>query len=137
MQLKAVFHSMQDALCSTSQWIFKMGPYKDFAVLMLIIAGLLAGAIIFLRVRDRRTLRPGMSPAERRNALARNTAQTFHWWHVAGLAAIINAALLDRAWIRLLDAAVVALLIFFRYYSKRFAEQSKLVSSSNDARPIH
>jgi len=47
-----------------------MGPYNEFAVLMVIIAGLLAGAIIFLRVRDRRTLRPEMSPTERRNALA-------------------------------------------------------------------
>jgi hypothetical protein len=99
-----------------------MGPYQDFAVLMLIIAGLLAGAIIFLRVRDRRTLRPEMSPAERRNALTRNTAQTFYWWHVAGLAAIINATLLDRAWVRLLDAAIVAFLVF-RYYGKRSDEQ--------------
>jgi hypothetical protein len=113
-----------------------MGPYKDFAVLMLIIAGLLAGAIIFLRVRDRRTLRPGMSPAERRNAIARNTAQMAHWWHVAGLAAIINAALLDRAWVRLIDAAIVAFLIF-RYYSKRSDDQSKSVSSSNSPPPIH
>jgi hypothetical protein len=109
-----------------------MGPYKDFAVLMLIIAGLLAGAIIFLRVRDRRTLRPEMSLAERRSALAHNTAQTFHWWHVAGLAAIINATLLDRAWVRLFDAAIVAFLIF-RYYRKRSHEQS----SSNSAPPIH
>jgi hypothetical protein len=113
-----------------------MGPYKDFAVLMLIIAGLLAGAIIFLRVRDRRTLRPEMSPAERRNAIARNTAQTLHWWHVAGLAAIINAAFLDRAWVRLFDGAIGAFLVF-RYYNKRSDEQSKTVSSSNSARPIH
>lgn len=113
-----------------------MGPYKDFAVLMLIIAGLLAGAIIFLRVRDRRTLRPEMSPTERRNALMRNTAQTFNWWHVAGLSAIINATLLDRAWVRLFDAAFVAFLIF-RYYSKRSAEQGKPASSSNSAPPIH
>lgn len=113
-----------------------MGPYKDFAVLMLIIAGLLAGAIMFLRVRDRRTLRPEMSPTERRSALARNTAQAFHWWHVAGLAAIINAALLDRAWVRLFDAAIGAFLIF-RYYRKRSDEQSKPASSSNSAPPIH
>ena len=113
-----------------------MGPYKDFAVLMLIIAGLLAGAVIFLRVRDRRMLRPEMSPAERRSALARNTAQTFHWWHVAGLAAIINATLLDRAWVRLFDAAIVAYLIF-RYYSKRSEERSKPASPGNSAPPIH
>ena len=113
-----------------------MGPYKDFAVLILIIAGLLAGAIIFLRVRDRRTLRPEMTIAERRSALARNTTQTFHWYHVAGLAAIINAALLDRAWVRLLDAALVAFLIFF-YYRKRSDEQSKPDSSGNSAPPIH
>ena len=113
-----------------------MGPYKDFAVLMVIIAGLLAGAIIFLRVRDRRTLRPEMSPAERRNALARNTAQTLFWWHVAGLAAIINAALVDRAWVRLFDAAIVGFLIF-RYYRKRSGEQSQPSSSSKSAPPIH
>ena len=113
-----------------------MGPYKDFAVLMLIIAGLLAGAIIFLLVRDRRTLRPEMSPAERRSALARNTLQTFHWWHVAGLAAIINAALLDRAWVRLFDGAIVAFVIF-RYYSKRSDEERKPSPSSNSAPPIH
>ncbi len=113
-----------------------MGPYKDFALLMFIIAGLLAGAIIFLRVRDRRTLQPEMSPAERRNALARNAGQTFHWWHVAGLAAIINATLLDRAWVRLFDAAIFAFLIF-RYYSKRSDEQRKPASSSNSVPPIH
>jgi hypothetical protein len=112
-----------------------MGPYKDFAVLMLIIAGLLAGAIIFLRVRDRRTLRPEMSAAERRSAVARNIAQTFHWWHVAGLAAIINAVLLDRTWVRLFDAAIVAFLMF-RYYRKRLDVQSKPASSSNSAPPI-
>jgi hypothetical protein len=114
-----------------------MGPYKDFAVLMLIISGLLAGAIIFLRVRDRRTLRPEMSPAERRNALARNTAQAFNWWHVVGLAAIINAALIDRAWVRLFDAAIGAFLIFRYYYGKRSDEQSQPASSSNSAPPIH
>ncbi len=103
---------------------------------MLIIAGLLAGAIIFLRVRDRRTLSPEMSPAERRNALARNTAQTFYWWHIAGLAAIVNATFLDRAWVRLFDAAIAAFLIF-RYYSKRSDEQSKPASPSNSAPPIH
>ena len=120
-----------------------MGPYNDFAVLMLIIAGLLAGAIIFLRVRDRRTLHPEMSPAERRNALARNTAQTFHWWHIAGLATVINGLWLDRdriphqrAWTLVFDAAISAFLIF-RYYSKRSDEQSKPSSSSNSARPIH
>ena len=113
-----------------------MGPYNEFAVLMVIIAGLLAGAVIFLRVRDRRTLRPEMSPTERRNALAHNTAQTFHWWHVAGLAAIINAALLDRAWVRLFDAAIAGVLIF-RYYSKRSGEQSEPASSDNSAPPIH
>jgi hypothetical protein len=112
-----------------------MGPYKDFAVLMLIMAGLLAGAIIFLWVRDSRTLRPEMSPEERRSALARNTAQTFHWWHVAGLAAIINATLLDRAWVRLFDAAIVAFLIF-RYYRKRADERGEPDSSSS-APPIH
>ena len=116
--------------------IFTMGPYKDFAVLMLIIAGLLVGAIVFLRVRDGRTLRPEMSPAERQNALARNTMQIFHWWHVAGLAAIINAALLDRAWVRLFDAAVLAFLIF-RYYRTRSDEQSQPASSSDSAPPIH
>jgi hypothetical protein len=121
----------------------KMGPYKDFAVLMLIIAGLLAGAIIFLRVRDRRTLRPEMSPAERRRAVARNSAHAAHWWHVAGLAAIINALLLDRdrvphqrAWTLVFDAAISAFLIF-RYYSKRSDEQSKPASSSNSVPPIH
>ena len=113
-----------------------MRPYKDFAVLMLIIAGLLAGAIIFLRVRDRRTLRLEMSPAERRDALAHNTAQAFHWWHVAGLAAIINATLLDHAWVRLFDAAIIAGLIF-RYYSRRSDEQRKPASSSNSVPPIH
>jgi hypothetical protein len=113
-----------------------MGPYKDFAVLMLIIAGLLAGAIIFLRVRDRRTLHDEMSPAERRRAVARNIAQTFHWWHVAGLAAIINATMLDRTWVRLFDAAIVTFLIF-RYYSKRSDVQSKPVPSSNSGPPIH
>lgn len=113
-----------------------MGPYKGFAVLMVIIGGLLAGAIIFLWVRDRRTLRPEMSPAERRNILARNTAQTFFWWHVVGLAAIINAALVDRAWVRLLDASTVGFVIF-RYFSKRSDEQSQPSSSSKSAPPIH
>src|SRR5438270_7860487 len=103
---------------------------------MLIIAGLLAGAIVFLRVRDRRTLRPEMSPAERRNVLARNTAQTFHWWLIAGLAAIINAMLLDHTRVRLFEAAIIAFLIF-RYYPKRSNEQSKPASSSNSAPPIH
>ncbi len=120
-----------------------MGPYKDFAVLMFIIAGLLAGAIIFLRVRDRRTLHPEMSAAERRSAVARNVAQTFHWWHVAGLAAIINGLLLDRdriphqrAWTFVFDASITAFLIF-RYYNKRSDERSKPASSSNSAPPIH
>jgi hypothetical protein len=120
-----------------------MGPYKDFAVLILIIAGLLAGAVALLLFRDRLTLRAEMSPAERRSALARNTAQTIHWWHVAGLAVLINALLLDRdriphqrAWTLVFDAAISAFLIF-RYYSKRSNEQSKPASSSNSAPPIH
>jgi hypothetical protein len=120
-----------------------MAPYKDFAVLMFIIAGLLAGAITFLRVRDRRTLRPEMSAAQRRSALARNTAQTFHWWHVAGLAAAINALLLERnripnqrAWVLVFDAGVAALLVFL-YYRKRSDEQNEPVSSGNSAPPVH
>jgi predicted histidine transporter YuiF (NhaC family) len=113
-----------------------VSPYRDFIITMLVIGLLLALVIAFLLFRDRRTLRPEMSAAERRSAVARNVAQTFHWWHVAGLAAIINAVLLDRTWVRLFDAAIVAFLMF-RYYRKRSDVQSKPASSSNSAPPIH
>jgi hypothetical protein len=120
-----------------------MGPYRDFIITIVIMGLLLALAIALLLFRDRRTLHPEMSAAERRSAIARNSAQTVHWWHVAGLAVIINALLLDRnriphqrAWTLMLDAAIAAFLIF-RYYRKRSEERSEPASSGNSAPPIH
>ena len=120
-----------------------MGPYHDFIILMLVIGLLLALAIALLLFRDRRTLRPEMSAAERRSTVARNSAQTAHWWHIAGLAAIVNAILFDRdriphqrIWTSVFDAAVMAFLIF-RYYRKHSEERSEQTSSSNSPPPIH
>jgi hypothetical protein len=73
-----------------------MNPYHDFIILMLIMGLLFALAIALLLFRDRRTLHPEMSAVERRRAIARNSAQAGHWWHIAGLAAGINALLFDR-----------------------------------------
>jgi predicted histidine transporter YuiF (NhaC family) len=120
-----------------------MNPFHDFIILMLVIGLLLALAIAFLLLRDRRTLQSEMSEAECRRAAARNLAQTFHWWHIAGLAAIINTLLLDRdrvphqrAWVSVFDAAIMAFLIF-RYYRKRSNERSEETSFSNSPPPIH
>lgn len=120
-----------------------MNPYRDFIIAMLIIGLLLALAIALLLFRDRRTLHPEMSAAERRSAVLRNSAQSVHWWHIAGLVAIINALLFDRdriphqrAWASVFDAAITAFLIF-RYYHKHSEERSEQTSSSNGAPPIH
>jgi hypothetical protein len=107
---------------------------------MLIMGLLLALAVALLVLRDRRTLPPGMSSAERRRAVSRNTAKTIHWWHLAGLAAIINVLVLDLGrrrqmpWALAADAAVTAFLVL-RYYRKRSEESSKLDHRYNDSTP--
>jgi hypothetical protein len=120
-----------------------MNPYHDFIILMVIIGLLLALAIAFLLFRDRRTLHPEMSAAERRSAVKRNVAQSFHWWHIAGLAAMINALLLEydriphqRVGTFVFDVAITTFLIV-RYYRKHSEERSEQTSSGNSAPPIH
>jgi hypothetical protein len=120
-----------------------MAPYYDFIRIMLVMAMLLALAIGFLLWRDRRTLRPDMSPAERRRAVANNASKTAHWWHIAGLAAILNVLLLEghrlphqRVSAMVLDAALAAFLVF-RYYRKRSEETIKADSDRNRPAPIH
>jgi hypothetical protein len=119
-----------------------MGAYHDFIILMAIIVLLLALAVAVLVIRDRRTLHPGMSAAERRRAIARNSAQTAHWWHVAGLVAIMNVLLFDRqriphqrTWALLVDPAVIAYFVF-RYYRVRSEEHTKPVSPRDPSAPI-
>jgi heme exporter protein D len=119
-----------------------MGAYRDFIILMVIIVLLLALAVALLVVRDRRTLHPGMSAAERRRAIARNAVQTAHWWHVAGFAAIMNMLLFDRqriphqrTWALLVNAAVTAYFIF-RYYRIRSEEHTNPVSPRDPSAPI-
>ncbi len=119
-----------------------MGPYHDFAILMIIMGLLLALAIAFLVLRDRRTLRAEMSADERRRAIARNSAQTAHWWYVAGLAAMINALVLDFTHISHQSVSFrigeigVTLFIVFRYYRAR-SKQSIEDHSTTSESPMH
>jgi hypothetical protein len=119
-----------------------MAAHKDFALTMLIMGLLLALAVGLLVLRDRRSLRPGISSAERRRVIGRNTAQTVHWWHLAILAVIINVLVLElgrrhQLPLALLAEAAVTAFLVFRYHRKRTEESSKLDHRYNDSTPIN
>ena len=85
-------------------------------------------AAAILLYRDRRTLRPDMSPLERHNAIQRNTTRTLHWWHLIVLIGITTALALglgskgrNRTLTVVGEAAIAAFLVF-RYYRQRAEE---------------
>ena len=91
------------------------------------LAVALAAYLLF--IRDRRTLRPEMSPAERNRVASQNHARTMHWWHVLFLIAAIVAFVLNfrrtgrqPPWAQLAEIAVVAILVF-KYYRDRSEER--------------
>ncbi|HEY7402593.1 MAG TPA: hypothetical protein VIB39_03660 [Candidatus Angelobacter sp.] len=104
-----------------------MAAYKEIAITLLCIALPVGLAIALLIFRDRRTLRPGMSAAERRRAIRDNSERTTHWWHLIVLAMIFTVLALNlvktrqQAWQRIGEAAIAAFLVF-RYYRKRSEE---------------
>jgi hypothetical protein len=86
-------------------------------------------AVYLLLIRDRHTLRPGMSQAERNRVARQNRARTVHWWHVLFLVAAIVALVLNfrrtghqPPWAQLAEIAVVAILVF-KYYRDRSEER--------------
>jgi Na+/H+ antiporter NhaD/arsenite permease-like protein len=86
-------------------------------------------AAYMLLVRDRSTLRPGMSQAERNRVSRQNHARTVHWSHVIFLIAAIVALVLNfqrtgrqPPWATLAEIAVLAILVF-KYYRDRSEER--------------
>ncbi|HKD79380.1 MAG TPA: hypothetical protein VKH81_06770 [Candidatus Angelobacter sp.] len=106
-----------------------MATIKDFAISLLMMALPVSAAAAILLFRDRRTLRPDMSPGERSRAINRNTARTLNWWHLIVLIGIFAVLVLgpggkgrNRSSIPVVEAAVAAFLVF-RYY-RQHAEES-------------
>jgi Na+/H+ antiporter NhaD/arsenite permease-like protein len=93
-------------------------------------------AVYLLLIRDRRTLRAGMSQAERNRVTRQNRVRTVHWSHVLFLVVTIVALVLNfrrtghqPPWATLAEIAVLAILVF-RYYRDRSEERIELRQSS-------
>lgn len=106
-----------------------MPAIKHFAMSLLMVALPVGAAAAILLFRDRHTLRPDMSAAERRRAIRSNTGKTLHLWHMIVLFGILAVLAFGpgskgrhSAWPPVAEAAVAALLVF-RYYRQR-AEES-------------
>ena len=104
-----------------------MATIKDSAMSLLITALVVGMAAAILLFRDRRTLRPEMSAAERRRVVDRNTAGTLQLVHIlaliGGLAAVILGSIRHQnSWYGIAEVSLIAFLVF-RYYRLR-AEES-------------
>jgi hypothetical protein len=104
-----------------------MATIKDFAMSLLVGAVPVGMAAAILLLRDRHTLRPGMSAVERRSTIDRNTAGTVHLVHILALIASLAAVVLSsirhqNPWYWIAEASIFAFVVF-RFYRLR-AEES-------------
>lgn len=119
-----------------------MFQLKDFGLVLLIVGVpvLLAASLLFLR--DKMTLRHGISQQERNRLIKSHSSRTVDWWHgltvfFACVSLPLNLANFahQQARSRVFEA-ILALLVIFFYYRKR-SEERIADPPPHDSRPIH